>query len=66
MNNNYREFHLSIEKKFVSLKRTYQQKINMLFQLLQEENSAITVFKMKQEIASLKKKLNELEKSHTS
>ncbi|XP_050529960.1 kinesin-like protein costa [Daktulosphaira vitifoliae] len=63
LNNNYQEFHLSVEKKFIALKKYYHDKVNMLFQLLQEENNAITVFKMRQEISALKKKLSELEKS---
>jgi len=62
LNNNYQEFHLSIEKKFTELKKYYQAKVNMLFQLVQEENNAITMFKTRQEIVGLKKKIIELEK----
>jgi len=65
LNNNYQEFHLSIEKKFLELKKYYQAKVNMLFQLVQEENNAITMFKMKQKIVGLKKKIIELEKLKT-
>uniref|UniRef100_A0A2S2PKF9 Kinesin-like protein n=1 Tax=Schizaphis graminum TaxID=13262 RepID=A0A2S2PKF9_SCHGA len=65
LNNNYQEFHLSIEKKFMELKKYYQAKVNMLFQLVQEENNAITMFKMRQEIIGLKKKIIELEKLKT-
>ncbi|XP_050426423.1 kinesin-like protein costa [Adelges cooleyi] len=66
LNNSYQEFHLSVEKKFIALKKHYQDKINMLFQLLQEENNAITVFKMRQEIVGLKKKIGEMEKTQQS
>ncbi|CAH1731346.1 nuclease SbcCD subunit C-like isoform X1 [Aphis gossypii] len=65
INNDYQEFHLSIEKKFTSLKKYYQRKVDTLFQVVQEEKNAITMFKMKQEISSLKKKIIELEKSQT-
>jgi len=65
LNNNYQEFHLSIEKKFMALKKDYQAKVNMLFQLVQEENNAITMFKTRQEIVALKKKIIELEKLQT-
>ncbi|KAL4100931.1 hypothetical protein QTP88_020956 [Uroleucon formosanum] len=65
LNNNYQEFHLSIEKKFMELKKYYQAKVNMLFQLIQEENNAITMFKMRQKIVGLKKKIVELEKLQT-
>jgi len=65
LNNNYQEFHLSIEKKFMELKKHYQAKLNMLFQQIQEENNAITMFKMRQKIVGLKKKIIELEKSQT-
>ncbi|CAH1731946.1 uncharacterized protein LOC114126616 isoform X1 [Aphis gossypii] len=65
LNNNYQEFHLSIEKKFMELKKYYQAKINTLFQLVQEENNAITMFKTRQEIIGLKKKIIELEKLQT-
>jgi len=65
LNNNYQEFHLSIEKKFMELKEHYQAKLNMLFQQIQEENNAITMFKMRQKIVGLKKKIIELEKSQT-
>ena len=47
INNSYQEFHLSIEKKFTSLKKYYQRKVDTLFQVLQEEKNAITMFKMK-------------------
>ncbi|XP_025207227.1 uncharacterized protein LOC112603041 [Melanaphis sacchari] len=65
INNSYQEFHLSIEKKFASLKKYYQAKVDTLFQVVQEEKNAITMFKMKQEISGLKKKIVELEKSQT-
>jgi len=65
INNNYQEFHLSIEKKFASLKKYYQEKVDTLFQVVQEEKNAITLYKMKQEINALKKKIIELEKSQT-
>ncbi|XP_015372760.1 PREDICTED: nuclease SbcCD subunit C-like isoform X2 [Diuraphis noxia] len=65
LNNDYQEFHLSIEKKFMELKKYYQTKVNMLFQLVQEENNAITMFKTRQEILGLKKKIIELEKLQT-
>ncbi|KAL4126284.1 hypothetical protein QTP88_010507 [Uroleucon formosanum] len=65
LNNDYQEFHLSIEKKFMELKKYYQAKVNMLFQLVQEENNAITMFKTRQEIIRLKKKIIELEKLQT-
>ncbi|XP_025194250.1 autophagy-related protein 23-like [Melanaphis sacchari] len=65
LNNNYQEFHLSVEKKIMELKKYYQAKVNMLFQLVQEENNAITMFKMRQEIIGLKKKIIELEKLQT-
>ncbi|XP_022170360.1 uncharacterized protein LOC111033758 [Myzus persicae] len=65
LNNDYQEFHLSIEKKFMELKKYYQAKVNMLFQLVQEENNAITMFKTRQEIVGLKKKIIELEKLPT-
>lgn len=63
LNNSYQEFHLSVEKKFMTMKNYYQEKMNTLFQILQEDNSAITVLKMKQEMMTLKKRLNALEKS---
>ncbi|XP_060856715.1 uncharacterized protein LOC132934432 [Metopolophium dirhodum] len=65
LNNNFQEFHLSIEKKFMELKKHYQAKLNMLFQQIQEENNAITMFKMRQKIVGLKKKIIELEKLQT-
>ncbi|XP_015376557.1 PREDICTED: uncharacterized protein LOC107170866 [Diuraphis noxia] len=65
LNNNYQEFHLSIEKKFMELKKYYQAKVNMLFQLVQEENNAIAMFRMRQKIIGLKKKIIELEKLQT-
>jgi len=49
----------------MELKKYYQAKINMLFQLVQEENNAITMFKTRQEIIGLKKKIIELEKLQT-
>lgn len=66
LNNNYQEFHLSVEKKFMELKKYYQTKLNMLFELVQEENVAIAMFKMRQEMIGLKKKIIELEKSQTN
>lgn len=48
------------------LKKYYQEKLNMLFGHLQEENNAIVMFKMRQEMSYLKKKIVELEKSQTS
>ncbi|XP_022182622.1 autophagy-related protein 23-like [Myzus persicae] len=65
LNNNYQEFHLSIEKKFMELKKYYQAKVNLLFQLIQEESNAITMFKMRQKVIRLKKKIIELEKLQT-
>jgi len=62
LTNDYQESHLSIEKKFMVLKKDYQGKVNMLFQLVQEENNAITMFKARQEILGLKKQIIELEK----
>lgn len=50
----------------MALKKYYQAKLNMLFQLVQEDSNAITVFKMRQEITTLKKKVTELEKSQMS
>jgi len=49
----------------MELKKYYQGKVNMLFQLIQEENNAITMFKMRQKILGLKKKIIDLEKSQT-
>jgi len=65
LNNNFQEFHLSIEKKYIELKKHYQAKLDMLFQLIQEKNNAITMFKMRQKIVGLKKKIIELEKLQT-
>lgn len=62
LSNNFQEFHLSIEKKVESYKSYYQGKINLLLSHLQEENNALTMFKMRQEIVNLKKKIIELEK----
>lgn len=36
--------------------------MNSLFEILQEETNAMSAYKMRQEISSLKKKINELEK----
>ncbi|CAI6355173.1 unnamed protein product [Macrosiphum euphorbiae] len=60
--NYHQESHLSIEKKFMVLKKDYQGKVNMLLQLVQEDNNAITMFKARQEILGLKKQIIELEK----
>lgn len=62
INNNFQEFHLSIEKKFAVLKKHYQDKVNTLFTLLQEESNVLTVLKLKQDVLHLKKKVIELEK----
>lgn len=66
MNNSYQEFHLSFEKKFVSLRKFYQEKLNLLFSLLDEDNNAITTLKRRQEISNLRKRIRELEKLHTA
>lgn len=65
LNNNFQEFHLSIEKKCTGLKKYYQDKLHLCFQLFQDECTALTVFRMKQEISSLKKKIIELEKANS-
>ncbi|VVC33108.1 Hypothetical protein CINCED_3A009059 [Cinara cedri] len=66
LNNSYQEFHLSIEKKLVSLRKSYQEKLNLLFSVLDEENNPINTLKMGQEISNLKKRIQELEKSRTT
>lgn len=63
LKNDFQNFHLSFEKKFASLKKHYEEKLNMLFQILQEECTAITVFKLREEITLLRKKINKLERT---
>lgn len=48
------------------LKKHYQEKLNLLFGHLQEENNAIVMYKMRQEMSYLKKRIAELEKSQMS